>query len=313
MRILIAEDDAISRRLLQATLTRHGYEVITASDGQAAWEVLQAADAPGLAILDWMMPGMDGPQICREVRRRGDQAYVYLLLLTACDRKQDIVEGLKAGADDYLVKPFDAFELKARLDVGRRVLDLQRQLLAAYEEMRHRATHDPLTGISNRGAILEALHYEWLRLEREGGSLGLLMADIDHFKRINDTYGHPAGDTVLREVARRMAAALRGYDRVGRYGGEEFLVLLPRLQPELLQSLAERLREAVAANPISLGGHALEVTLSIGASYVEEARESTTQRLLLEADTALYEAKRAGRNRVVFRVSADVAQPAITA
>jgi diguanylate cyclase (GGDEF)-like protein len=300
MRILIAEDDAISRRLLEATLTKHGYEVMAACDGQAAWDVLQAPDAPRLAILDWMMPGMDGPQVCREVRKRGDQRYVYLLLLTARDRKQDLIEGLEAGADDYLVKPFDTFELKARLDVGRRILDLQRQLLSAYEEMRHRATHDPLTGVNNRGAVLEALHQEWLHVQRDGGSLGILLTDLDRFKHINDTYGHPAGDAVLREAARRMRAVLRAYDRLGRYGGEEFLVIIPGCKRDVLLGLAERLRQALSTTGIAIGTETIPVTMSIGVSCTDGQPEADPHTLLQQADLALYEAKHAGRNRVAF-------------
>lgn len=300
MRILIAEDDAISRRLLQATLTKHGYDVVAACDGQAAWDALQAPDAPRLAILDWMMPGMDGPQVCREVRKRGDQGYVYLLLLTARDRKQDLIEGLEAGADDYLVKPFDTFELKARLDVGRRILDLQRQLLSAYEEMRHRATHDALTAVYNRGAILESLNREWLHVQREGGSLGVIMADLDHFKRINDTYGHSAGDTVLREAARRMRSVVRAYDAVGRYGGEEFLIVIPGCRRDVLWGLAERLRESMASAAISIGEQAIPVTMSVGVSITDGQSDADVHALLQKADIALYEAKRGGRNRVVF-------------
>jgi two-component system cell cycle response regulator len=300
MRILIAEDDAISRRILEATLKRSGYEVVAACDGQAAWDALQAPEAPRLAILDWMMPGMDGPEVCRAVRKRGDQGYVYLLLLTACEGKQALVEGLEAGADDYLVKPFDAFELKARLDVGRRILDLQRQLLSAYEEMRHRATHDALTGVYNRGAILEQLQLEWLRAQRDGGTLGVIMCDLDHFKRVNDAYGHPAGDAVLREAARRMRSVMRSYDAVGRYGGEEFLIVIPRCSQDTICSLAERLREAIAGEAVSIGSTALPISMSIGVSVRDEQRDVEPHALLHAADAALYKAKHAGRNRVVF-------------
>jgi two-component system cell cycle response regulator len=299
MRILIAEDDAISRRILEATLKRSGYDVVAACDGHAAWDALQAPDAPRMAILDWMMPGMDGPEVCRAVRKRGDQGYVYLLLLTAREGKQALVEGLEAGADDYLVKPFDAFELKARLDVGRRILDLQRQLLSAYEEMRQRATHDALTGVYNRGAILEHLQQEWNRTQREGGTLGVIMCDLDHFKRVNDTYGHPAGDAVLREAARRMRSTVRSYDAVGRYGGEEFLIVLPRCTPNTICSLAERLRERIAGEPVSIGSTTLPISMSIGVSIGYEQRDVEPHALLHAADAALYKAKHTGRNRVV--------------
>jgi diguanylate cyclase (GGDEF)-like protein len=300
MRILIAEDDAICRRILEATLKRAGYEVVAATDGHAAWEVLQAPDAPRLAILDWMMPGMDGPEICRAVRSRDDQGYVYLLLLTAREGKKALVEGLEAGADDYLVKPFDAFELKARLDVGRRILDLQHQLLSAYEEMRQRATHDALTGVYNRAAILEQLQLEWIRAQRDAGTVGVIMCDLDHFKRVNDTYGHPAGDAVIREAARRMRSALRAYDAIGRYGGEEFLVVIPRCSPDILCTMAERLRQAISAEPIPIGSTALAITMSIGVSFRPKERDVDPHALLHAADAALYRAKHGGRNRVVL-------------
>jgi len=300
MRILIAEKDASSRRVLQSTVERAGYAVMAARDGQAAWEVLRAPDAPRLAVLDWRMPGMDGPEVCRAVRKRGDPQYVYLLLLTPGDDKQTLAEGLESGADDYLIRPFEGFELKARLDIGRRILDLQSQLSSAYEEMRHRATHDPLTGVYNRVAILDELQKEWLRTRRDGCSLGLVMCDLDYFKRVNDGYGYPAGDAVLREAARRIRFGLRAYDAVGRYGGEEFLVVIPRCTPETLRSLAERLREAIAETPMSVCSTTLPVTTSIGVSINEPGGAADPEALLHAADAALYQAKHGGRNRVVF-------------
>ncbi|HXQ27600.1 MAG TPA: TonB-dependent receptor plug domain-containing protein [Candidatus Acidoferrales bacterium] len=177
--------------------------------------ILEAQDAPSLAVLDWMMPGLEGPQVCQRVREHLDRPYVYLLLLTARSQKDDLLRGLEAGADDYLTKPFDAQELRARLKVGQRILDLQRGLIAARDELRFRATHDALTGIANRGVVLDAIHREHARQLREGGSLGLIMVDLDHFKHVNDVHGHLAGDAVLKEVARRMASCARPYDTVG--------------------------------------------------------------------------------------------------
>jgi len=300
MRILIAEEDAISRRVLQATLEHSGYQVTSTCDGRAAWEALQASDAPRLAILDWKLPGMDGPEVCQAVRQRGDQQYVYLLLSRTRDGEQDFAKGLKAGADDYVFKPFEAFELKARLDLGRRILTLQSQLLSAYEEMRHRATHDPLTGLYNRGAILDELQKECLRFRRDGGSLGIVLCDLDHFKRVNEGYGHPAGDAVLREAARRIRSVLRAYDAVGRYGGEEFLVVIPRCTQEALRAVAERLREAIGEHPMSVNSTTVPVTASIGVSLSESGSNAEPEALLHAADAALFEAKQGGRNRVVF-------------
>lgn len=307
MRILIADDDAVSRRVLSGTLARLDYEVTAVSHGDAAWQALQRQDAPRLAVLDWMMPGKDGPEVCRAVRRQAGRPYVYLLLLTARDRKEDLIAGLEAGADDYLVKPFNAFELKARLDVGRRILDLQKQLIAAYEEMRHGALHDPLTGVCNRGAILEHFEKEWRRAEREQAPLGVLLADIDHFKAINDTHGHQAGDAVLWEVAQRMRAAIRASDAVGRYGGEEFLFILPRCNADGLPVLAERLRESVAASAVGFRDLLVPVTVSVGAASCSDLAHSEPAALLHAADAALYRAKSDGRNRVEVGLLAEPA------
>src|ERR1035441_5666816 len=226
-RILIAEDDPISRRMLEAFLVKAGFQVMIASDGLEALRVLEKEDAPTLAVLDWMMPGLEGPQVCQRVRKQVDRPYVYILLLTARSQKGDLLHGLESGADDYLTKPFDAQELRARLHVGQRILDLQDGLIAAREELRFRATHDLLTGIWNRGSALDAIHREKSRQVREGGSFGVILIDVDHFKQVNDTYGHLCGDEVLKEVAARMARCVRPYDTLGRYGGEEFLVVAP--------------------------------------------------------------------------------------
>src|SRR5690349_18177056 len=219
-RILIAEDDPLSRRMLQSFLAKWDYEVIAAGTGTEALAALEQENAPPLAVLDWMMPGMEGPEVCREIRRHPERRYVYVILLTARSQKEDLLKGLEAGADDYLTKPFDAQEFRARLRVGQRILDLQHNLLTATDELRFRATHDMLTGICNRASVLDALAREGSRQEREGGSFGVIMADLDHFKSVNDTYGHMAGDIVLKEAARRMTACVRPYDTVGRYGGE---------------------------------------------------------------------------------------------
>ena len=244
MRILIADDESVSRRMLQVLLGKWGYDVVTAEDGDAAWENLKSPDAPRMALLDWMMPGQNGVDVCRMLRKLRPEPYTYILLLTAKDAKESVVEGLESGADDYLTKPFNPQELKARIRVGLRLLDLEDNLVQAREAMRFKATHDTLTGVWNRGAILETLEREVWRSRREGPSLGVLIADLDHFKSVNDTYGHLAGDAVLREVTKKMQADVRPYDAVGRYGGEEFLVLLPGCSGSETRDKAERLREA---------------------------------------------------------------------
>lgn len=299
MRILLAEDDAVSCLLLEETLQHWGYEITVATNGLAAWRELQAPDAPRLAILDWMMPRMDGLEICRELRKLTDRPYTYVLLLTAKGTKQDMVQGLESGADDYLTKPVDPAELKARLGAGQRILDLQDKLLAAQEALRHLATRDPLTSLWNHGAIMEILERELARGQREGSPVGVIMGDLDHFKRINDTHGHMVGDAVLREAAQRMREVLRSYDMIGRYGGEEFLIVLPACDAATTTALAERIRESIAQMIIDPSDQALPVTISFGTTASDQVQAVDAGRLLRTADAALYRAKHAGRNRVV--------------
>ncbi len=209
MKILVAEDDGLVREVLTRTLSVLGYDVVAVADGQQAWHALQQPDAPRLALLDWMMPGIDGPEVCRRLRERGPGPYVYVILLTAKTGRADVVAGLNAGADDYIVKPFHQDELEARVRAGRRIVDLEAQLLEAKEQLRLQATCDPLTGLLNHGAIQDAFRMELRRASRERGRLGLVLLDLDLFKSVNDTYGHLAGDAVLREAAQRMKATVR--------------------------------------------------------------------------------------------------------
>jgi diguanylate cyclase (GGDEF)-like protein len=304
MRILIAEDDPVSRRLLEAHLGKWGYQVSTARDGDQAWEMLQQPDAPRLAILDWMMPGLSGPDVCRQVRARAQEPYTYILLLTSRNQKQDLIAGMEAGADDYLTKPFDAQELNVRLRAGRRILDLEAELVAAREALREQATRDALTWLWNRPAILEILTRELAKAARDGSAVGLIMADLDHFKQVNDTCGHLAGDAVLREAARRMQASVRSYDAVGRYGGEEFLVIMPGAASATATHLAERLRLAINREPVRLAERVLSITVSLGVTISPPGRPIAPEALIRTADEALYHAKKAGRNRVVWRAPA---------
>lgn len=296
-RVLIADDDPLSRRMLDAFLTKSGYRVVTAVDGVDALKILTAEDSPPLAILDWMMPGLEGPQVCERVRAHLNRPYVYILLLTARNEKQDLLKGFQSGADDYLTKPFDAHELRARLHVGQRILDLQDSLIAAREEMRFHATHDLLTGIDNRSVVIDAMNRESARQVREGGSFGVVLLDLDHFKSINDTLGHLAGDAVLKQAARRMTQAVRPYDTVGRYGGEEFLVIAPSSDGEGTLALAERIREAIQSTPVTTEAGDVRVTASCGVAASTERNPLDAITLLRLADEALYRAKERGRNR----------------
>jgi two-component system, cell cycle response regulator len=298
VKILLAEDDEVSRHILSETLRRWGYDVTCAADGEEAWSLLQGTDAPQLALLDWVMPGVDGVDLCRRMRERQCETYTYILLLTSRGQKQDIVQGMGAGADDYITKPFNPQELQMRLSAGRRIINLQAELLEARESLRYMATHDSLTGLVNRAEIIDRLRSEIDRSNREGSSVGVLIADIDHFKMVNDTFGHEEGDHVLVEIASRMRATLRSYDAVGRYGGEEFLIILPGCDEQKAAQQAERLRLAIAERPLILTEGSISVTVSIGAIAKECGSYDSPSCLVRAADEALYRAKAAGRNQV---------------
>ncbi len=298
MKILVAEDDPVTRRMLEAYVVKWGYEAVMVADGQEAWQLLQQNNAPRLAILDWMMPGLDGTAICRAVRKLDLQPYIYLILLTARGYKQDLVEGLEAGADEYLTKPFDPHELKARLRSGARIVELQDSLIQAREALREQAMHDPLTHLLNRRATMDFLLSELSRAAREQNSLSVMMVDIDFFKSVNDRFGHLPGDEVLCEVARRLRTSARIYDLVGRFGGEEFLVVAPGCSNTEGLIQAERLREMVCSQPITLKDLSVKVTISVGVATTLDPNQQVMEALLTAADEALYRAKAAGRNRV---------------
>jgi two-component system, cell cycle response regulator len=305
MKVLIADDDSVSRHMLRSLLVKWGYEVVATEDGNAAWNHLKLPDAPRMALLDWMMPGKNGVDVCRELREHRPEPYTYMLLLTAKDAKENVVEGLESGADDYLTKPFHPQELRARIRVGLRLLELEDNLVQAREAMRFKATHDTLTGVWNRGAIMEAMDREINRSRREGRSLGVLIVDLDHFKSVNDTYGHLAGDHVLREVTKRMQADVRSYDAVGRYGGEEFLILLPGCDNTATREKAERLRSAIMQHPVETECRSLNITMSVGAVASGDWPKSTANQILQMADSALYRAKEEGRNRTAVAGQAE--------
>ena len=298
MRILIADDSLLSRRLLEETLGGWGYEVVVAADGSEAWNILSGANPPTLAVLDWMMPGHTGPELCQLVRQRAAEPYTYILLLTSRNEKDDVIEGMDSGADDYVTKPFDKHELKVRLRAGTRIVDLQAQLVAAREALRIQATRDYLTQLWNRSSILDILHRELARSERERAPLGVVVADLDDFKSINDTYGHFAGDTALQECARRMQESVRNYDAIGRYGGEEFLIVLPGADEDGVRLQAERMRHAIRSTAVYTSEAALSVTCSFGCCS-GIGGEVTAESLIRAADDALYRAKREGRDRAV--------------
>lgn len=310
MRILIADDDALSLRLLEKTLERAGYEVTAVKNGRRAAEELCSPEGPRLALLDWVMPELDGPAVCREIRKHRSERHIHIILVTSKGSKRDVISGLESGADDYLVKPFDPEELKARLRSGLRILQLEDNLLEAREEMRYKATHDALTSLLNRGSILDLLARELARTRREKSSTVVLMADIDHFKAVNDTHGHPIGDDVLREIARILLGSVRSYDFVGRYGGEEFLIVLNNCDASKALSRAEHIRTAINRAPISTAQGKLPITVSLGvfASLGEDPK--SLEEIVCAADHALYEAKAAGRNCCRLAGTGDLIQRA---
>lgn len=300
MKILIADDEPLSRRLLEKTLQKAGYDVVAVPNGLAAVEQLCKSDGPRLALLDWEMPELDGPAVCREIRKKKELGYVYMILLTSKGLKTDIVAGLGSGADDYLTKPFDPEELKARLRTGQRILHLEGRLVEARENMRFKATHDALTSLFNRGVIMDLLGREISRSRREHVPTAIMLCDLDHFKRINDSHGHLIGDEVLQEVARRLLLSVRSYDYVGRYGGEEFLVILNNCDAVSAPGRAEEIRKAISDSPVQTSIGPFPITMSMGMHQTEKWGFRSVEELLHDVDLALYAAKAAGRDRVCF-------------
>ena len=295
MKVLVAEDEPVSRLRLQAFLTKWGYTVLVAADGADALRVFNR-ERPRLVVLDRMMPHMDGLDVCRAIRAHAAEPYIYVILLTAQDDTREIVEGFEAGADDYITKPFEVQELEVRIRTGARIVELQEQLITAREQLRIEATHDSLTGLLNRAAFFEGFQKEVVRARRYQTPLALIMADIDHFKAINDQHGHPNGDRVLRETARRLRVSIRASDVIGRYGGEEFVVVAPDCGMHDALALAERFRACICAIPIEVADDSVFVTMSLGVAATCDMDEA--DRLLQAADDALYRAKHGGRNKV---------------
>jgi len=297
--VLVVDDSPVYRRLITGHLKQWGFEVRVATSGMEGWEILRQPDSPSLVVSDWVMPGMNGLELCRKVREsRSADSYAYIILLTAKEGRTDLISALEAGADDYLVKPFDEQELKARLLVGKRIVELQQELVAAKEAMRHAATHDGLTGLVNRREAVEMMRRELARSFRDRRPLSVILADIDHFKKVNDHLGHIAGDEVLIELGRRLNSQLRPYDVVARYGGEEFLLVMPACDLTSALIRADQIRSFVASTPITTSVQPQTITLSMGVAAVDGGADAQVQDVLRLADLGLYKAKREGRNRV---------------
>ncbi|MDP6850178.1 MAG: diguanylate cyclase [Planctomycetota bacterium] len=305
MNILIAEDDSVTCRMLQRTLESWGHNVFSAEDGDTAWALYQQ-ELPNLVITDWVMPGIDGLELCRRIRAANLHSAnpVYFILLTARNSVQSLAAGFAAGADDYIAKPFDNAELRARVHAGMRIIALQQELISAREEMERLSLTDTLTGLLNRRALTEALRRDEDRMRRENRPIGVVLTDVDNFKNFNDRYGHETGDHVLELVSNCMKASVRTGDYVGRWGGEEFLLVLPGA--DIIQSaeVAERCRVMLESQRITTpSGEVLQITSSFGAASTEGANRTDVMALVQQADKAMYWAKDAGRNRVKIYVS----------
>ena len=301
MQVLVAEDSPVYRQLLSSYLEEWGFPFIVAKDGSEAWRFLQRSDCPKLVLLDWVLPDIDGVELCRRIRLAdSEKAYSYVILLTGKDGKSDLLEAMEAGADDYLVKPFDQLELKARLLVGKRIVELHEQLVSAKDSMRFAATHDSLTGILNRGEVFCSLGRELERAKRSRKPVTIILADVDHFKNVNDTLGHPFGDQVLKEIASRLRAKMRVYDSLGRYGGEEFLLVLPDCDSVSALVRADELRKCIGSEPIAFSRMSRSVTVSMGVAVSSDHATGDITALLNQADQGLYAAKQDGRDRVAY-------------
>jgi two-component system chemotaxis response regulator CheY len=295
MKILIAEDDYISCKALETNLKEWGYDVITARDGNQAWDLAKSNDIR-LAILDWNMPGIDGIELSQKIRNEyleEDSKYIYIILLTGRGGQNDIIRGLSTGADDYMTKPYSFVELKYRVQNGERIIK--------NEDKRIRlASLDNLTKLWNRNKIFDFLDTELKRGERENTPTGVVMIDIDHFKRINDRYGHLIGDEVLVEVADRLKNAIRPYDRIGRYGGDEIFVVLPNCGNKEAKTIARRLYDSVAKEKIPTEIGSLKINISIGCVSNEKLPHVSKMELIQASDKALLSAKKKGRDRIIL-------------
>ncbi|MDR3575907.1 MAG: diguanylate cyclase [Anaerolineaceae bacterium] len=299
MQIAIVDDDPVARQILRVSLIRCGNTVIELTDGLAAWNYFNTEGMVRFVITDWLMPGMDGLELIRRIRTANFPGYVYVMILSGKENKTDLVKGLEAGADDYLVKPFIFNELKARVSIGLRVLNLETDLKQASSLLEEMALHDSLTGLYNRRAIYQHLDAELNRAQREKRPLSLVMLDIDQFKPINDRYGHLTGDKVLKQAAEISRQSVRSYDWVGRWGGDEFFIILPGASSTCATNISERILTSLRSIHEEMpDGSELTFTASIGI-YTYQGEKTELDQLVQFADDALYQAKNSGRGRVV--------------
>jgi two-component system chemotaxis response regulator CheY len=295
--VLVADDSPVSRKLLEHALEEGPFSLLQARNGSEALDLFGKHN-PEIVISDWVMPDFSGPELCKRIRANGQRGYTYIILLTSNREKESIVEGLAAGADDYLTKPFDEAELLARIGVGRRIIELHREIDAKNKQLEELAHTDPLTGLPNRRAIEEWAERQLHGAARHGFPFWAVLTDLDGFKRINDTYGHEAGDVVLKKFAEILKTQTRAADMCGRLGGDEFVLVMTHVEAKDIQRTLDRLREKIAAESFSFGSMKARVTGSFGVSGFQGKELPKFNMLVGEADKALYEAKRAGGNQV---------------
>src|SRR5258706_4623885 len=296
-KVLVADDSRIYRKLVEQTLSEKQYAVLFAKSGREAINLF-SEHQPSLVITDWMMPDLSGIELCEHIRSHTRQSYTYLIILTGITEKNKLVKGLAAGADDYLTKPFHSDELLARVGVGRRIVELHRQLDAKNLLLEELALTDPLTGLPNRRAIEDWATRQLSGAARYGFSFWVVLADLDHFKNVNDIHGHDAGDTVLKAFSGILKRNSRHSDICGRFGGEEFLLVLTHTTEENAKRVIERVRAELEAMQFNFDGHTLKVTASFGLAGFFGTSAPDFNRLVGQADAALYSAKRLGRNRL---------------
>jgi len=306
LKVLVADDSAVYRKLVENTLAEETHKIVFAKNGREALDFF-AQHQPNLVITDWSMPDISGPELCERIRKEFQQYYPYIILVTSHDEKEQVIQGLAAGADDYLTKPFDPGELLARVRVGRRICDLHREVQEKNRQLEELALTDPLTGLPNRRAIDIWATRQLNGAARHNFPLWAGVADLDNFKAINDTYGHDAGDTVLKGFAEVLKINTRSSNICGRLGGGEFLIILTHAeQPNALIAF-ERIRKQLEEKKFVFGKHSCYVTASIGAAGFSGGKPPNLTELIARADTALYEAKHKGRNRIEFAVQERVA------
>jgi len=296
-KVLVADDSRIYRKLVEQTLSEKQYAVLFAKSGREAINLF-SEHQPSLVITDWMMPDLSGIELCEHIRSHTRQSYTYLIILTGITEKNKLVKGLAAGADDYLTKPFHSDELLARVGVGRRIVELHRQLEAKNLLLEELALTDPLTGLPNRRAIEDWATRQLSGAARYGFSFLVVLADLDHFKTVNDVHGHNAGDVVLKKFSEILKTNSRRSDICGRIGGEEFLFVLTHTTQENARVVVERIRAELEAAKFDFDGSSLTVTASFGLAGFEGTQAPDFNRLVSQADAALYAAKRTGRNRI---------------